>query len=91
MRFGDPGVADARQFRLVASTVRAIDLRYSGAAGGRAEETRAAADGVGEIYLRKKCKFGSVVSDLETAMPPTPAQWVNVERVRVNDSFTRVW
>jgi site-specific DNA-methyltransferase (cytosine-N4-specific) len=26
-----------------------------------------------------------------TARLPTPAQWVNIERVRVKDAFTRVW
>jgi transposase len=48
----------ARQFRLAASTVRAIDLRYL------IEQM-----GVDEIYFGKQIKFITVVSNLETGEP----------------------
>jgi transposase len=59
----------ARQYRLAASTVRAIDLRYleRWAAGRRKPALRQM--GVDEIYLGKKQKFLTVVSNLETAEP----------------------
>jgi len=59
----------ARQFGLVSSTVRAIDLRYlqRWAAGRRKPALRQM--GVDEIYLGKKQKFLTVVSNLQTGEP----------------------
>lgn len=59
----------ARQFGLAASTVRAIDVRYlkRWAAGRRKPALRQM--GVDEIYLGKKQKFLTVVSNLETGEP----------------------
>src|ERR1035438_2276075 len=59
----------ARQFGLASSTVRAIDLRYlqRWAAGRRKPALRQM--GVDEIYLGKKQKFLTVVSNLETGEP----------------------
>ena len=59
----------ARQFGLAASTVRAIDLRYL---QRWAEERRRPVlrqMGVDEIYLGKKQKFLTVVTNLETGEP----------------------
>ena len=59
----------ARQFGLSRSTVRAIDLRYlrRWAEGRRKPGLRQM--GVDEIYLGKKQKFLTVVSNLETGEP----------------------
>jgi transposase len=59
----------ARQFGLAASTVRAIDLRYlqRWAAGRRKPALQQM--GVDEIYLGKKQKFLTVVSNLQTGEP----------------------
>jgi transposase len=59
----------ARQFGLAASTVRAIDLRYleRWAHGRRRPALRQM--GVDEIYLGKKQKFLTVVTNLETGEP----------------------
>ncbi len=59
----------ARQFRLASSTVRAIDLRYlqRWAAGRRKPALRQM--GMDEIYLGKKQKFLTVVSNLQTGEP----------------------
>jgi len=59
----------ARQFGLASSTVRAIDLRYlrRWAAGRRKPALRQM--GVDEIYLGKKQKFLTVVSNLQTGEP----------------------
>jgi transposase len=59
----------ARQFGLSSSTVRAIDLRYlkRWAEGRRKPALRQM--GVDEIYLGKKQKFLTVVSNLETGEP----------------------
>jgi transposase len=59
----------ARAFGLSASTVRAIDLRYlkRWAAGRRKPGLRQM--GVDEIYLGKKQKFLTVVSNLESGEP----------------------
>src|SRR5277367_3113806 len=61
---------------LAASTVRAIDLRYleRWAAGRRKPALRQM--GVDEIYLGKKQKFMTVVSNLETVEPV----WMGPER-----------
>jgi transposase len=66
----------ARQFGLAASTVRAIDLRYlkRWAAGRRKPALRQM--GVDEIYLGKKQKFLTVVSNLESGEP----LWFGQER-----------
>lgn len=66
----------ARQFGLAASTVRAIDLRYlkRWAAGRRKPALRQM--GVDEIYLGKRQKFLTVVSNLETGEP----LWLGAER-----------
>ena len=58
-----------RQFGLAASTVRAIDLRYlqRWAQGRRRPALRQM--GVDEIFLGKKQKFLTVVTDLETGEP----------------------
>jgi hypothetical protein len=59
----------AQQFGLVSSTVRAIDLRYlQGWAAGR-REPGLRQMGVDEIYLGKKQKFLTVVSNLQTGEP----------------------
>jgi transposase len=59
----------ARQFGWVASTVRAIDLRYlrRWSEGRRRPALRQM--GVDEIYLGKKQKFLTVVTNLETGEP----------------------
>ena len=59
----------ARQFGIAASTVRAIDLRYlrRWAQGRRRPALRQM--GVDEIYLGKKQKFLTVVTNLETGEP----------------------
>ncbi len=59
----------AKQFKLAESTVRAIDLRYlqRWAAGRRKPALRQM--GVDEIYLGKKQKFLTVVSNLQTGEP----------------------
>lgn len=66
----------ARQFGLAASTVRAIDVRYlkRWAAGRRKPALRQM--GVDEIYVGKKQKFVTVVSNLETGEP----LWLGRER-----------
>jgi transposase len=59
----------ARQFGLASSTVRAIDVRYlrRWSEGRRKPALRQM--GVDEIYLGKKQKFFTVVSNLETGEP----------------------
>jgi len=59
----------AKQFKLAESTVRAIDLRYlqRWAIGRRKPALRQM--GVDEIYLGKKQKFLTVVSNLQTGEP----------------------
>jgi transposase len=63
------GRREVRQFGLSSSTVRAIDLRYlkRWAEGRRKPALRQM--GVDEIYLGKKQKFLTVVSNLETGEP----------------------
>ena len=76
----------ARQLGLAASTVRAIDLRYleRWSAGRRKPALRQM--GVDEIYLGKKQKFMTVVSNLETVEP----LWMGRERKRETlDEFFR--
>lgn len=66
----------ARQFGLNSSTVRAIDVRYlkRWAAGRRKPALRQM--GIDEIFLGKKQKFVTVVSNLETGEP----MWLGRER-----------
>ena len=59
----------ARQFRLAASTVRGIDLRYLQRWNATRRRDPLKQMGVDEIYLGKKMKFITVVSNLETGEP----------------------
>jgi len=59
----------ARQFGLVASTVRAIDLRYLQRWSATRRQERLEQMGVDEIYFGKQMKFITVVSNLETGEP----------------------
>jgi transposase len=59
----------ARQFGLAASTVRAIDLRYLQRWAQGRHRPALRQMGVDEIYLGKKQKFLTVVSNLETGEP----------------------
>jgi transposase len=59
----------ARQFKLPASTVRAIDLRYLERWKESRRQPALRQMGVDEIYLGKKQKFLSVVCNLETGEP----------------------
>jgi transposase len=76
----------AVRFRLPESTVRAIDLRYleRWSAGRRKPALRQM--GVDEIYLGKKTKFVTVVSNLQTGEP----LWFGQERKKETlDEFFR--
>jgi transposase len=59
----------AQQFGLAASTVRAIDLRYLKRWAAARRKPALRQMGVDEIYLGKKQKFLTVVSNLETGEP----------------------
>src|SRR5215467_11243541 len=59
----------ARQFRLAASTVRAIDLRYLQRWSATRRKDPLVQMGVDEIYFGKQMKFITVVSNLETGEP----------------------
>ena len=59
----------ARQFGLAASTVRAIDLRYLERWARERRRPALRQMGVDEIYLGKKQKFLTVVTNLETGEP----------------------
>lgn len=59
----------ARQFGVPASTVRAIDLRYLERWNRNRRKPALRQMGVDEIYLGKKQKFLTVVSNLETGEP----------------------
>ena len=59
----------ARQFGLAASTVRAIDVRYLKRWAARRRKPALRYMGIDEIYLGKKQKFLTVVSNLETGEP----------------------
>jgi transposase len=59
----------ARQFGLVGSTVRAIDLRYLKRWAAARRKPALRQMGVDEIHLGKKQKFLTVVSNLETGEP----------------------
>lgn len=76
----------ARQFGLAASTVRAIDLRYltRWAAQRRCPPLRQL--GVDELWLGKRTKFLTVVSNLETGEPV----WFGRDRTQATlDTFFR--
>jgi len=76
----------ARQVRLPASTVRAIDLRYLERWSAARKMPALAQMGVDEIYLGKKQKFITVVSNLETGEP----LWFGQERKKetLDEFFT---
>ena len=59
----------ARQFRLAASTVRAIDLRYLKRWSAARRKDPLLQMGVDEIYFGKQMKFITVVSNLESGEP----------------------
>src|SRR6266481_5343445 len=59
----------ARQFRLAASTVRAIDLRYLQRWSATRRQDPLVQMGVDEIYFGKQMKFITVVSNLESGEP----------------------
>ena len=59
----------ARQFRLAASTVRAIDLRYLQRWSAMRRKDRLVQMGVDEIYFGKQMRFITVVSNLDTGEP----------------------
>jgi hypothetical protein len=66
----------ARQFGLGSSTVRAIDVRYLSRWSKGRRKPALRQMGVDEIYLGKKQKFLTVVSNLETGEP----LWLGRER-----------
>ena len=68
----------ARQFGLSPSTVRAIDLRYLKRWAASRRKPALRQMGIDEIYLGKKHKFLTVVSNLETGEP----LWFGRERRR---------
>jgi transposase len=59
----------ARQFGLSPSRVRAIDVRYLKRWAGRRQKPALRQMGIDEIYLGKKHKLLTVVSNLETGEP----------------------
>ena len=59
----------ARQFRLAASTVRAIDLRYLQRWSAAGRKDPLVQMGVDEIYFGEHMKFITVVSNLDTGKP----------------------
>jgi transposase len=76
----------ARQFGLAQSTVRAIDLRYLERWAAARRKPALRQMGVDEIYLGKKQKFVTVVSNLETSEP----LWFGRERKKETlDDFFR--
>jgi transposase len=76
----------ARQFRLAESTVRAIDLRYLERWSAERKMPALRQMGVDEIFLGKKTKFVTVVSNLETGEP----LWFGPERKKETlDEFFR--
>jgi transposase len=74
----------ARQFGLASSTVRAIDLRYLQRWAAARRKPALRQMGVDEIYLGKKQKFLTVVSNLQTGEP----LWFGWERKKATlDEF----
>jgi transposase len=77
----------AKQFGLVASTVRAIDLRYLQRWSATRRKKRLEQMGVDEIYFGKRMKFITVVSNLETGEP----LWFGQDRKQETlDEFFRI-
>jgi len=66
----------ARQFGIAASTVRAMDLRYLKRWAASRRKPALRHMGIDEIYLGKKQKFVTVVSNLQTGEPV----WMGPER-----------
>lgn len=66
----------ARQFGLAASTVRSIDLRYLKRWAESRRKPALRHMGIDEIYLGKKQKFLTVVTNLQTGEP----LWMGAER-----------
>lgn len=66
----------ARQFGIAASTVRAMDLRYLKRWAASRRKPALRQMGIDEIYLGKKQKFLTVVSNLQTGEP----LWMGPER-----------
>lgn len=76
----------ALRFGLAASTVRAIDLRYLERWAAKRRKPALARMGVDEIYLGKKQKFITVVSNLDSGEP----LWFGRERKKETlDQFFR--
>jgi transposase len=76
----------ALRFELAASTVRAIDLRYLERWAASRRKPALARMGVDEIYLGKKQKFITVVSNLDSSEP----LWFGRERKKETlDQFFR--
>ena len=76
----------ARRFELAGSTVRAIDLRYLERWAAARRKPALRQMGVDEIYLGKKQKFVTVVSNLESREP----LWFGEERKKETlDEFFR--
>jgi transposase len=76
----------ARRFGLAESTVRAIDQRYLERWSQTRQKPALREMGVDEIYLGKKAKFATVVSNLETGEP----LWFGKERKKETlDEFFR--
>jgi transposase len=76
----------AWQFRLAASTVRAIDLRYLTRWAAQRRRPALKQMGVDEIWLGKRTKFLTVVSNLESSEP----LWFGRDRTQATlDAFFR--
>jgi transposase len=76
----------AKQFGLAASTVRAIDQRYLARWAATRRKPALRQMGVDEIFLGKKQKFVTVVSNLDTGEP----LWFGAERKKETlDEFFR--
>ena len=77
----------ARQFGIAASTVRAMDLRYLKRWAASRRKPALRHMGIDEIYLGKKQKFLTVVSNLQTGEP----LWMGPERKQetLDEFFSR--
>jgi transposase len=76
----------ARRFRLAGTTVRAIDVRYLKRWKAKRRQPALRQMGVDEIYLGKKQRFLTVVSNLQTGEP----LWFGSERKKETlDEFFR--
>jgi len=90
----------ARQFGLVASTVRAIDLRYLKRWSATRRKEPLKQMGVDEIYFGKHMKFITVVSNLETGEPlwfgqdrkqETLDEFFRTQRKRIEAACVDMW